>query len=392
MTAELLQMQAPQGVPRSPLFATITDPLVPPQQVSEMLAHLPEEVYDKRPESHLSRLLHILLGDTGTGQLRKRYTYSHLSTFLLTTHYYALDQMYAEVFGVRRFLREQLGIDVYYGSATDEEWEAINAADASYRARIEAFSRSLLMAGTPSGMVMAASALLGDECRVYESYEFLDNESVYANAVASTQNTWGDLEVFTYGDLDGRTYAELEGGHSFQGRMPDSRGEFIIRPLRTVTAEEQYHLTKVLSRIKPVEALMTIDARPVTLHTPLPVTRAVASSNYWHVQSQVQVNPEYADLYDRVEEGVPVQQPRAAFSEYQSESWDHNADVVTVSSYVEDEDGNVEQDGNYERVVDDDGEVHDYTPDLALSDPGELLFGWYVQDGVLTAPVMGGGQ
>lgn len=389
MTSELLAMQAPAGVPRSDFFEVVTDPLLPPQRTAEMLAHFYDQVYDLRAESHLSRLLKVLLGDTGVGQLRKRYTYAHLSHFLLTTHFNDLDQMYAEVLGLKRFVRERLSIDPYNEAATDEEWEQITTSDASYRARIESFSHALSMAGTPSGMVLAASAVLGDECRVYESYAFLDDEAVYADVVEAQRNQYADLEASTYGELEGKTYAELEGWNGFQGRLPDSRGEFIVRPLRSITAEEQRHLMLALSRIKPAEALMTIDSRPAEIHTTIPVHRAVASSTYWHVRHQVEVDPSNAAYYDRFEEGVAVEQPRAAFSAYQGEAWSYNTDVVGVASYVEDEDGEIIQQGDFERITDDaTGQILDYTPDKALTDSGKILMGRYVSDGVLVAPTV----
>lgn len=387
MTAELLAMQAPKGVPRSTIFETVTDPLLPPQQTAEMLAHLHENVYDLSAESHLSRLLKIVLGDTGTGQLRKRYTYAHLSHFLLTAHYNDLDQMFAEVLGLKRFLRERLNIDVYLDAATDEEWEAINAADASYRARVEAFTHALSLAGTPSGMVIAASAIIGDEVQVYETYEFLDNQEVYSEAVEASQNTYADLEEFTYGELQGRTYAGLEGTPPYAGRTVMGRGEFIVRPLRGITDEERLHLTRALDRLKPAEALLTIDARPAEAFIPVPVARAVASSDYWHVQRHINIDPENAEFYARYTEGEPTQQPKMAFSQYQGEAWNYNADVVSVTSYVENADGSRAQDVNYERWTDEESHTIDQTPDRALSDPATVLMGRYVSDGVLAAPV-----
>jgi hypothetical protein len=385
VASELLAMQAPQGVPRSNFFEVVTDPLLPPQRTQEMLAHLYDEVYDLSAESHLSRLLKVILGDTGTGQLRKRYTYAHLSHYLLTIHYNDLDQLYAEVLGLKRLIRERLVIDPYLEAATAEEWEAINAADAAYRARVEAFSHSLTMAGTPSGMVLAATAVLGEECRVYESYSFLDDAEAYADVVEATTNTYGDLEEFTYGDLNGSTYAELEGHSGFTGRLPGSRGEFIVRPLRPVTAEERRALVMALNRLKPAEALMTIDARPGTVHTQVPVARAYAASSYWHIRQQVQVAPEHAVFYDRADENQPVEQPRPAFSAYQGEAWSYSADVVTVEASLEDAEGNVVQDINHERL--DTGQTTvDYLPERALTSPADILLGRYVSDGVLSAP------
>ena len=355
MTAELLRMQAPQGLPRSNFFETVSDPLLPPQRIGEMLAHLPEEVYDKTHESHLIRLLKVILGDAGAGQVRKRYTYAHLSTFLATTHFHDLDRFFSGIFGLKRFIRETLDLDAYRDAATDAEWEAINAADASYRSRVMAFTDALSMAATPSGLAIAASAVLGDECRVYEVYEF-DEMGVALPGV--------------------------------QTRLPNGgRNEFIVRPLRTIDAEEKFHLTRVLDRLKPADTLMTIDDAPATVTVPVPVTTASASSSYWHVQRKVWIEPEFAQYYPVYEKGVPVEQPKIAFSQYQGEAWNYNSSASVVS-YVEDEDGNRVQESNFERFVDDRGRVNDYTPDLALKDPVSIMLGRHVSDGIMVTTAM----
>lgn len=389
MTSELIQMQAPQGVPLSTLFEEVSDPLLPPKRTSEMLAHFSDEVFDKRPESHLSRMLKILLGDSGTGQLRKRYTYAHLSTFLLTARYLDLDKFYAETFGLKRFVRERLDLDVYNDAATDEEWEAIDAADASYRSRVQALGTALGWAGTPTGMALAAFAVLGEECRIYESYEFLDNAEAYSSSVAATTNSYGDLEQYTYGELNNRTYASLEGEGLFHPRVVGSRGEFIVRPLRDVTAEERYHLIRVLSRLKPAEALLTIDSRPARIATPVNAARAVASSTYWHVQRQVQTGADVAEYYAVPSVGEPAEQPRVAFSQYQGEAWNYNGDTVTITSYVEDEEGVKVQEPNFERIVDDYTQTpQDFRPENALTSPEKVLLGRYASDGIMSAPAV----
>lgn len=355
MASDLLAMQAPQGVPRSTFFETVTDPLLPPQRSDEMLAHFPDNIYDKRPESHLSRLLKVLLGQSGTGQLRKRYTYAHLSQFIATTRYHDLDRFFSGIFGLKRFIRERIEIDAYRDAATDDEWEAINAADASYRSRLEAFTAALSMAGTPSGMAMAASALIGDEVRVYETYEFL----------------------------------EMGGALPFDSRLPTAgaRSEFVVRPLRSITSEEEYQLVKVLDRLKPAEAILTIDTSLAATHIPLPPARVSASSSYWHVRKEVSIQSEKARFYARFIEGEPVEQPRLAFSQYQGEAWNYNGEVVEVASYVEDAQGEVVQSVNFDRYVDEAGTHTDYTPERALRDPTKILLGRHVSDGILSSPI-----
>jgi hypothetical protein len=355
MASDLLNMQAPAGVPRSDFFETVSDPLLPPQRVDEMLAHFHEAVYDMRPESHISRLMKVLLGQSGTGQLRKRYTYAHLSQFVATTRFHDLDRFFSGIFGLKRFIRERLDIDAYTAAATDAEWEAINVADASYRSRLEAFTASLSMAGTPSGLAMAASALLGVEVRIYETYEFL----------------------------------EMGGALPFDSQVPlaGARSEFIVRPLREITSEEEYQLVRVLDRLKPADALMTIDSSFAAVFTHLTPARVSCDSSYWHVRKQVSIEPQNARYYPVYVEGTPVEQPRLAFTQYQGEAWNYNADATSVSSYAEDEDGVLMQDVNFNRFVDDNGQGYDYTPNLAIKDPTAILLGRYVSDGILSSPI-----
>lgn len=382
----LLTMQAPKGIPRSTIFDVVTDPLLPPSQTTQMLAHFYEPLYNLKPEGHLSRLLKVILGDTGAGKLRKHYTYAHLSQALLTTHYNDLDQLYASIFGLKRLFRERLTINPSLESATADEWEAIDAADASYRSRIEAFSHSIPMAGTPDGMLMAANAVLGTECRLYEVYRYIDDADLYT-PLNSVRSTWSDQDQLRYLDLENHPYSSLE-GLSNAGRLLNSRSEFVIRPLRTITDEERYHLTKTLTRLKPSEALMSIDARPGNIYASVPVFAAVASSSYWHVRSMVKIDPDNSGQYDRYSPDVAVEQPRPAFSYYQGEAWTYNSNVLAVTSSVEDFQGNVIQTMNYERRTDSRNQTYDYSPDLALMDPAAILRGRSVSDGVLSAPAV----
>lgn len=383
--AVLLAMQAPQGIPRSVLVETTTDPLLPAQKVEQMLGHFFEGIYDLSAEGHLARYLKVILGDSGCGQLRKKYTYHHLSQVLMTTYFYDIDRFYSDLFGVRRVVSERLDIDPYEGTATEEEWEALMAADAAYRGRAEQFSRSIAWAGTPTGISIAASAILGVPVQVYETYEYLDATEDYAPADLIDINTYGDIEGTFYGDLDGMPYGQVESDSPYRGRLSTSRGEFIVRPLRPITDEEKYELIRTISRIKPAEALMTIDSRGIDIHERVPALRAAADSSYWSVRSAVAASDTDAQYYDRYDGGNPVHQPRPAFSGYQSEAWSYNNDVVSISSHAEDSDGAVIIDANFQRRTNPTtGQVFEYSPDRALASTVSILLGRSVSDGVLS--------
>lgn len=394
-TAALLAMQAPQGVPQSDSVATLTNPLAPPMRTADMLAHLPDSVYDKSPESHLIRLLKILLGDAGAGGLRKQYLYSQLSQVLLTSHFTDLDRLYGAVFGFPRLSGETLDIDPYYQTADADEWEVLFARDASYRARIEQFSRAIAWGATPTGMLLASQALLGVECRLYETYVFVDEATPNPGGAPApvAGRLYSDVQngFATYGDMEAGTYGDVEGGVGDFGRTTrDNRSEFIIRPMRQITNEETYLLVKVLSRLKPAGALLTVDPLGVAVHDEVPLRRVSADSTYWQVRTRVAAKKENRSAYTRTRtDNSPVEQPRPAFTYYQGEAWSYNADVVTMRSYTQDAAGDLVAKMDYQRLPIPGGEV-DYTPDQGLADPVKLTLGRYASDGVLaTAPGRG---
>ena len=382
----LLDMQASRGIPLSSDVEAVTDPLLPPQSTKEMFAHFWEDLYDLRPESHLSRLLGVLLGDTGVGQLRKRYTYVHISRVLHSAHFYDLDRLFADVFGLRRFLSEGLVFDPYTTGGSAAEWEAVLAADASYRNRVEQFVRGVNMGATPSGITQMASAVVGHPVRIYETYKFIDSEESYEGS-AGGGVTYGDLDQMYYREIEGWTYGSLEGTAAYAGK--GSRTEFVIRPLRSLTHEERYHLIKVIGRMKPVGSMMSIDQAGVEINDPVASAAVYSSSSYWHIRSQVVADEAVADAYQRYDNGEMTEQPKAMFSDYQGEEWFYNDDILSVTTYAQ-EAGQVVQQSNYERVAS--TEMHetiDYLPSYAVTPQIDILRGRAVRDGVLVTATAG---
>lgn len=385
--AVLLALQAPTGIPRSSTLATTTDPANPPRRSADLLSHFYEAIYDLSPESHLSRFLKVLLGDAGIGSLRKRYIVARMQSVLLTSRYQDLDKFYGNLFGFQRLAREVLTTSPYF-MATPDEWDIIDSRDSSYRARVEQFSRSLHLGATPMGMAGVSSALLGGaEVRVYETYSFVDqNEETPGYDPLATGNTYGDIEAdySSYEVLQAGTYADIEGGSGGYGRTTsDNRSEFIVRPKRAITLEETYELVKVLQRLKPAQALLTIDARGVGIHRPTLLRNVSADSVYWEVEAKVAPRKDVVGAYDRAEtDTVAAAMPRAAFNGYQGEAWSYNADIAAFSSYTEDADGRVLTRYDYERVDLMDRTI-DYPPNKGLADQTALLLGRYASDGVL---------
>lgn len=389
----LLDLQSNPGLPAPTGTTSVTDPLSPPPRAADVLDHFFEGVYDKRPESHLSRFLKVLLGDTGAGQLRKRYIISRMQQVLLTTHFTDLDSLYGALFGLRRLSGEGLDFDPYFDTATPEEWESISARDAAYRNRVEQFGRALPLGATKAGMEAVASAVLGGtECTVYETYMLVDENGSNPGGAPPPvgARTYGDVqqEYRYYAEMQRGTYGDIEGGTGSFGRTTtQNRSEFIVRPKRSLSLEETYELIRVLDRLKPAEALLTIDPEGVEVHTPVTLRAVAADSTYWEVETRVATDEKVQLAYLRPMlrgSTTPMAQPRPAFSGYQGEAWSYNADVTRVTSYTEDEHHDLQQTRNYQRVMHGTTSV-DYTADRALMDQARILLGRYVSDGVVVS-------
>ena len=289
---ELLELQTVPEAPKPVEARTKTSMLLVPTRMSDRLRHFPEEVYDLRAESHLVRFLKVLLGDAGAGQLRKRLTIQRLQSTLQGTHFYDLDRFYGALFGVRRSQGEMLDFDPYSQTATRAQWDDVRAKDASFRSRIEQFSRALTYGPTPTGMELISEALLAVDCEVYESY-------VDADATGT-----GERRLFT------------------------------VRPKRAVTLAEAYDLRRVLTRIKPADARFVIDPSGIALHDPITINGIAADSDHWEVVPEV-VAPIAVNNPYQVASGNPEEQPRPPFSTYQGEAWSYNADIKGPSAYID---------------------------------------------------------
>ena len=149
------------------------------------------------------------------------------------------------------------------------------------------------------------------------------------------------------------------------------------------------HLIRALGRIKPAEALMTIDTDGGQVVNPVNVVRAVADSEYWHVRSKVFVSAPNADIYSRFNARQAIEQPRPISGFYQGEVWTYNGDVNTVSSYSQNDEGVVGVVGNYTIDIDSGtGEEVAHGPADALVPSSELMRGRMVSDGVLTSSIV----
>ncbi len=375
---ELIQLQSAPAIPVPEQLAVSSDLLLNPRRSNDRLAHFPEEVYDLSAESHLSRFIKVLLGDAGANQVRKRFLLARLRSNLQGSHFLDLDRFYGALFRVRRLTEERLTIDPYWDSVTSEQWALEHARDASYRSRIEQFSRAIGYGATPTGMETVAEALLTVDCDIYESW-------VQADA---SYRTIGELEQNfpTVADLEGKNIGFLE-GEGLQRLAGDERRLFVVRPKRPITLEEAYDLTRVLTQLKPSEARFIIEPQGIPVHLPVPVRNVAADSIYWEVIPQVASRPTNLALHPyQIASDNPVEQPRPPFSAYQGEAWSYNADIIGVVAYTQkDASGITSFKMPVQRLTFSDSSYLDYYPQYVVLSQKYVQAGRNVSDGILVS-------
>ncbi|MFD8654190.1 DUF7297 family protein [Streptomyces mirabilis] len=347
----LMPLQADVTVPQSTSLASGTGMLVADTAITEQLRHFPEDVYDLRPTSHLVRLMQVLLGESGVGQLRKRLLLAQLQTLSSSgARFFDLDRFYGALFGATRADAEQLSINpMETATATAAEWESIEAADASFRDRMTALAQSIAMGGTVPGLTAAAEAITGVECDVFESWAMLE---AAANPGAAGHD-WAWMEgASSWADYEGQIWGSLE-GTPFYGRSGVlTRSELLVRVNRDYPStpegrsqrtSDEWALVRVLERIKPAHILLTVDTQGTSALLPRGISAIRSDSEHWEIATRV--TPSQAPLgatpyplspqqeADGIDPGSSRVLPRPPLVTKIGDEWAYGSQIPTCRTY-----------------------------------------------------------
>lgn len=324
-----------------------TNPIYPPQTLDFRLRGFVPEVYTVDPQSHIYRLLGVLLGDAGGEQARKRALVDRLRTSLSSTNFVDLDAFWGSIFKLNRTQSEILPVnpstgrtlDPYSDSATLDLWNQAHAADASFRDRIRQFGQALQYGCSPVGIRGVAEAILGCQVDLYEDFSRVDP-------------TTGLPDVYTA----------------------------TLVPYRPLSNSEVFNLKTILDQVKPAAARIKIQATPGSQSptTVVPILQAWASSSYWQVLSTITPGP-YSLFQDT------TVRPSFPYSQYQGESWCLNDAIVNVTGELWDQYGLVKATDYFEHYVWPDGTFTNFSPDLAVQPQWEVDLGRLASSGVLSS-------
>lgn len=347
-----------QSDPAGPLVSGVdraTNMLLPDAPTMQQLRNFPSELYDLRNSSRLVRLLKVMLGDAGAGQLRKRTMITRLESALTGANFFDLDRFYGAIFGALRMPSEALPLNPMDDVATPDEWDAILAADASYRERIAELAKAIAMGGTVPGLQQVAEALVQAPVDIYESWQLLDS---YGSIVLAPANTWDDVQTLhpTWNDFaPSDTWNRVEGTIEVGRTNTLTRSEIVIRPRKDYSsspdvisdyARDENALVRVLQKLRPAGTIITVDPGLGTPHVAQPISGLQADSEYWEITPKVQpktsiqgvpVKTVYPISAIGIIQGIdPITRriiPRPPFSGVQGTSWSYNTLVSATTSY-----------------------------------------------------------
>jgi len=370
----ILRLQGGANSPSSDVVSTVTNPVNISPRMADRLSSFPEEVYSLLPTDHLVKLLKVLLGDAGAGQLNKLTTMARLGTVIQGANFYDLDNFYGALFGVPRNPDELYDINPYTDSAEADVWSNIRALDNSYRSRIDQLGRAISFGASAIGMQLIAEAVLQCPCAIFESWKLADEGVV----------TWSDLESYTWGELEDYTWGEIE-SLSVPSSSVD-RKTFTIVPTRALSNSEAFGLRQIINTIKPADTVVFIDKTGSNSQTEVTISGVAADSSYWGLIESIIPQEQFASFYDlstTVQPGGWREVLRAALTEYQGEQISYGGDIVGVSAYDTDSQGNIIDTNVIDSYTFQDGTTVYYPPSQAIGSRFFSLAGRYVSDGIL---------
>lgn len=421
----IIPLQSDPAGPQVTGVERATNMLLPDAPTMYQLRNFPDELYDLRETSTLVRLMKVLLGDAGAGQLRKRTMITRLEAALSGANFFDLDRFYGAIFGALRSQNEVLEINPMDQVATPDEWDDIKTADASYRERIAELARAIAMGATIPGLRQAAEAIVQAPVDIYESWQLLDT---YGDIVSATPNTWDETEdlypVWQAFPSTG-TWNAVEGTIQVGRTNTLTRSEIVIRPQKDYTSSqenlynaprEENALVRVLQKLRPAGTIVTVDLEMGDPHVETPISGLKADSEFWEVVPKVLPKP---TLIGNIDEIYPLSErqkaaqvtpndggltppptqhrvlPRPPWSSSQGRTWTYNNAISAVTSYTfapPDPANTLDaQDGTHSATMDDqtvvfrDGTTVAYAAQKGILNAQQAIAAGAVSDGSLVA-------
>lgn len=233
-------------------------PLIAPRSTERRMDHFDETAYVATPGTVLYNFVDALCGTTGAGALVNEIFLARAAGALETIYFNELDFIFGRISLLARSPAESYKYNPMVDLLTSKQWNEVKQKDEWYRNRIKDFFVACSKGGTPEGIRNAVHAAVGTDCDIYELWRYIDNFAMDAD---------------------------------YLGRS-DTRAEVVVRPHKDSLKPQEIRLLRdMLSRIMPMETVVTISDQGLSVSVPVSVAAASADSTYYEVQKLITPTP-----------------------------------------------------------------------------------------------------
>lgn len=276
-------------------------PLMPPKSTELRMEHFDEQVYSIGNDTMLFKLLDALCGDAGASSLKKEIFLQRLSGALDGVYGTDLDYVFGNIRFLSRADSEAYSYDPMRAELTSKEWDEISAKDAQYRSRIREYFNACAAGNTAEAIRMAVHAAVSADCQVMESWRYYDNFGITQQlgradglSYAAVDMSTGHRVLF---DTESDATNHITGKTGWSVHINRPRSEVTVVPHKTdITERENRLVLQMISRIKNVDTVVTINSQGLSVHAPVDVQAISSDSTYYQVEKVVTGSPVLSEL------------------------------------------------------------------------------------------------
>lgn len=288
-------------------------PYLPSRSTSLYLDGFDPAAFNTDPKTWLYRYLDAMVGTSGggAGTLINQIFLSNMSSAIDTCYFNELDYIVGNINFLARTTAESYSYDPQVDQLTSDQWDEVRIKDAWFRSRIKEFFQACQLGGTPEGIRKCVSAAIAADCTIQEVYRYSEN-FIW---VDPDHTTLGRTEAKPLGTPSGyysvtnlqtgfqvlfAGTGALSAANAFRDAQTDDwevevvspRNEVVIVPhKKSVSQAEIRLLREMLSRLLPIDTVITVDTEGLSLSVPVRIASASADSTYFEVIKQVEPGP-----------------------------------------------------------------------------------------------------
>jgi hypothetical protein len=145
-------------------------PISPHSTLAKKVENFPEQIYNFNEGDNLTNLMTILLGNSGTGQLRNIQTVARLGQEII--EFSNLDNILGQIYQINRISSEiySFATNPFIDQLLNAQWEEVQLKDALYRERLLGAAEAFQIGANLWGILTLCEAITGIKFYALESW------------------------------------------------------------------------------------------------------------------------------------------------------------------------------------------------------------------------------